>query len=223
MNTQISQSYRERVSLAYSYTQSATTEWFKTIISFGALLDEVAGFLGEGRGGTHEGGGLKGWLETNCPEVNYNSAMGYRSMAAKCAKMLGGGTQVLAALQGREVITAPGTDDVIEIDAKILEKREELFERADSRRKLEQMYLEFMGSSVRRGRPVGTKAAKVAASELSPEQSARALWSKVIEPANNHGLQGAALLLSANDAETALLVLTDLCDILKRHLAAINR
>ena len=223
MNTQISQSYRERVSLAYSYTQSATTEWFKTIISFGALLDEVAGFLGEGRGGTHEGGGLKSWLEENCPEVGYKSAISYRAMAAKCAKMLGGGTQVLAALQGREVITAPGTDDVIEIDAKILEKREDLFERADSRRKLEQMYLEFMGSGVRRGRPVGTKAAKVAASELSPEQSARALWSKVIEPANNHGLQGAALLLSVNDAETALLVLTDLCDILKRRLAAINR
>ena len=223
MNTQISQNYRERVSTAYAYTQSKTAEWFRTIVSFGALLDEVADFLGEGRGGTHEGGGLKAWLEENCPEVSYNTAMGYRAMASKCAKMLGGGTQVLAALQGREVITAPGTDDVIEIDAKILEKREELFERADSRRKLEQMYLEFMGSGVRRGRPVGTKAAKVAASELSPEQSARALWSKVIEPANNHGLQGAALLLSVNDAETALLVLTDLCDILKRRLAAINR
>ena len=223
MNTQISQSYRERVSTAYAYTQSKTAEWFRTIVSFGALLDEVASFLGEGRGRGNDGEGLKGWLEENCPEVSYKSAISYRAIAAKCAKMLGGGTQVLAALQGREVITAPGTDDVIEIDAKILEKREELFERADSRRKLEQMYMEFMGSGVRRGRPVGTKAAKVAASELSPEQSARALWSKVIEPANNHGLQGAALLLSVNDAETALLVLTDLCDILKRHLAAINR
>lgn len=215
--------YRDRVSSSYADVNAKTGEWFRTIISFGALLDEVTVFLGEARHRDNEGDGLKNWLAENCPEVNYKTAMGYKSMATKCAKMLGGGTMAIAALQGLEVVKAPGANETIEIDAEVLDKRDALFEAADSRRKLEQMYLEFMGSGVRRGRPVGTKAAKVAASELSPEQSARALWSKVIEPANNHGLKGAALLLSANDAETALLVLTDLCDILKRHLAAINR
>ena len=218
MNTQISQNYRERVSTAYAYTQSKTAEWFRTIVSFGALLDEVASFLGESRGRGHDGEGLKTWLEENCPEVSYNTAMGYRAMAAKCAKMLGGGSQAIAALQGREMVTSPGSNDVVEVDAEILEKRDALFEAADSRRKLEQMYLEFMGSGVRRGRPVGTKAAKVSAAELSPEQSARALWSKVIEPANTYGLEPASRLLTLNDARTALDVLTTLCDILKRRL-----
>ena len=216
--------YRARVSSSYAAVNAKTGEWFRTIISFGALLDEVASFLGARRGRGHDGEGLKTWLEENCPEVNYNTAMGYRAMASKCAKMLGGGTMATAALQGLEVVKAPGANETVEIDAEVLEKRDQLFETVDSRRKLEQMYLDFFGDNKPKGgRPVGTKAAKVAASSLSPEQSARALWSKVIEPANNHGLQGAALLLSANDAETALLVLTDLCDILKRHLAAINR
>ena len=218
MNTQISQNYRERVSTAYAYTQSKTAEWFRTIVSFGALLDEVASFLGESRGRGHDGEGLKTWLEENCPEVSYNTAMGYRAMASKCAKMLGGGSQAIAALQGREMVTSPGSNDVVEVDAEILEKRDALFEAADSRRKLEQMYLDFMGGAVKRGRPVGTKAAKVSAAELSPEQSARALWSKVIEPANTYGLEPASRLLTLNDARTALDVLTSLCDILKRRL-----
>ena len=218
MNAQISQSYRERVSTAYAYTQSKTAEWFRTIVSFGALLDEVASFLGEGRGRGNDGEGLITWLEENCPEVNYKTAMSYRAMASKCAKMLGGGSQAIAALQGREMVTSPGSNDVVEVDAEILEKRDALFEAADSRRKLEQMYLDFMGGAVKRGRPVGTKAAKVSAAELSPEQSARALWSKVIEPANTYGLEPASRLLTLNDARTALDVLTTLCDILKRRL-----
>ena len=218
MNTQISQNYRERVSTAYAYTQSKTVEWFRAIVSFGALLDEVASFLGEGRGRGNDGEGLITWLEENCPEVNYKTAMSYRAMASKCAKMLGGGSQAIAALQGREMVTSPGSNDVVEVDAEILEKRDALFEAADSRRKLEQMYLDFMGGAVKRGRPVGTKAAKVSAAELSPEQSARALWSKVIEPANTYGLEPASRLLTLNDARTALDVLTTLCDILKRRL-----
>ena len=223
MNTQISQNYRERVSTAYAYTQSKTAEWFRTIVSFGALLDEVASFLGESRGRGHDGEGLKPWLEENCPEVNYNTAMGYRAMASKCAKILGGGTMAIAALQGLEVVKAPGANETVEIDAEVLEKRDQLFETVDSRRKLEQMYLDFFGDNKPKGgRPVGTKAAKVAASSLSPEQSARALWSKVIEPANIHGLRPAAALLSSSDAKTALTVLTELCDFLKRRLATLG-
>ena len=210
--------YRDRVSSSYADVNAKTGEWFRTIISFGALLDEVAAFLGAKNGGKHEGGSLENWISENCPEVNYKTAMGYKTMATKCAKMLGGGTMAIAALQGLEVVKAPGTNETIEIDAEILEKRDALFEAADSRRKLEQMYLDFMGGAVKRGRPVGTKAAKVSAAELSPEQSARALWSKVIEPANTYGLEPASRLLTLNDARTALDVLTTLCDILKRRL-----
>ena len=222
MNTQISQNYRERVSTAYAYTQSKTAEWFRTIVSFGALLDEVASFLGEGRGGTHEGGGLKSWLEENCPEVNYNTAKGYRAMASKCVKMLGGGSQAIAALQGREMVTSPGSNDVVEVDAEILDKRDALFEAADSRRKLEQMYLDFMGGARKVGRPKGSKAVKPTAAEISPEQSARAIWSRVIEPAKDATLDASAALLGKGDLTAALEILTSLCDILKRRLAAVR-
>ena len=103
--------YRDRVSSSYADVNAKTGEWFRTIISFGALLDEVTSFLGEGRGRGNDGEGLKGWLEENCPEVSYKSAMGYKSMATKCAKMLGGGTMAIAALQGLEVVKTPGANE----------------------------------------------------------------------------------------------------------------
>lgn len=209
--------YRDRVSTSYADVNAKTGEWFRTVISFGALLDEVAAFLGEARGRNHGGEGLENWLSKNCPEVNYNTAMGYKAMAVKCAKMLGGGTQAIAALQGRDTVSAPGGGEAVDVDAEILEKRDQLFEAADSRRKLEQMYLDFM--SQKPGRPKGTTAnKKVSAATLSPEEDARALWSRLIAPAQTYGLEPAASLLTADDAETALDILTGLCDILKRRL-----
>ena len=209
--------YRDRVNTSYADVNAKTGEWFRTVISFGALLDEVAAFLGSTHGGKHEGGSLENWLAENCPEVSYKTAMGYKAMAVKCAKMLGGGTQAIAALQGRDTVSAPGGGETVDVDAEILEKRDQLFEAADSRRKLEQMYLDFM---VRKpGRPKGTTAnKKVSAATLSPEEDARALWSRLIAPAQTYGLEPAATLLTSEDAEAALEILTGLCDILKRRL-----
>lgn len=209
--------YRDRVSTSYADVNAKTGEWFRSVISFGALLDEVAAFLGEARHRDNEGKGLKTWLAENCPEVNVNTAYGYKSMAAKCAKMLGGGTQAIAALQGRDTVSAPGGGKAVDVDTEILEKRDQLFEAADSRRKLEQMYLDFM--SRKPGRPKGTTAnKKVSAATLSPEEDARALWSRLIAPAQTYGLEPAATLLTSEDAEAALEILTSLCDILKRRL-----
>ena len=209
--------YRDRVSSSYADVNAKTGEWFRTVISFGALLDEVAAFLGESRGRNHGGEGLENWLAENCPEVNYKTAMGYKAMAVKCAKMLGGGTQAIAALQWRDTVSAPGGGEAVDVDAEILEKRDQLFEAADSRRKLEQMYLDFM--SRKPGRPKGTTAnKKVSAATLSPEEDARALWSRLIAPAQTYGLEPAASLLTSEDAEAALEILTGLCDILKRRL-----
>ena len=209
--------YRDRVNTSYADVNAKTGEWFRSVISFGALLDEVAAFLGAKNGGKHEGGSLENWLAENCPEVNYNTEMGYKAMAVKCAKMLGGGTQAIAALQWRDTVSAPGGGEAVDVDAEILEKRDQLFEAADSRRKLEQMYLDFM--SRKPGRPKGTTAnKKVSAATLSPEEDARALWSRLIAPAQTYGLEPAASLLTSEDAEAALDILTSLCDILKRRL-----
>lgn len=207
--------YRDRVSSSYADVNAKTGEWFRTVVSFGALLDEVAAFLGKTQG--RDGEGLRVWLSENCPEVSYKTAMGYKAMAIKCAKMLGGGTQAIAALQGRDTVSAPGGGKAVDVDAEILEKRDQLFEAADSRRKLEQMYLDFM--SRKPGRPKGTTAnKKVTAATLSPEEDARALWSRLIAPAQTYGLEPAAALLTSEDATAALQILTSLCDILKRRL-----
>lgn len=209
--------YRDRVNTSYANVNAKTGEWFRSVISFGALLDEVAAFLGAKNGGKHECGSLENWLSENCPEVSYKTAMGYKAMAVKCAKMLGGGTQAIAALQWRDTVSAPGGGKAVDVDAEILEKRDQLFEAADSRRKLEQMYLDFM--SRKPGRPKGTTAnKKVSAATLSPEEDARALWSRLIAPAQTYGLEPAATLLTSEDAEAALEILTGLCDILKRRL-----
>lgn len=209
--------YRAQVSMAYAYTQSATAEWFKTIIAFGALLDEVSAFLGASRGGNHDGEGLKSWLAKNCPEVNINTAYGYKAMAAKCAKMLGGGTQAIAALQGREVIKAPGSDETVEIDGEILAKREELFAEADSRRKLEQMYLDFIGGETKAkgGRP---KAAAKPIVKLSRRDEARKIWSDVLIVLSKTSVRDSIPLLPENETSICLDELKGLVAALKDHL-----
>ena len=140
------QHYKTHVSSQYQVVCQKTGEFFREVVNFGALLNEVSDFIGEGRGRGNDGEGLRSWLAENCPEVEYKSAMSYKAMAAKCATMIGGGTQALAVLQNKETVLAPGSDhDFIDVDAKYLEKRDELFEKADSRRKLEQMWLRFCG------------------------------------------------------------------------------
>jgi len=148
--------YKTLVSEQYRTVCAKTGEFFREVVKFGALLNEVEGFIGEGRGGVHDNDGLKGWLEENCPDVNYNTAKGYKAMAAKCAKMIGGGVQALACLQGRDEVIEPGTQDVVDVEESFIEKRNALFEEVDSRRKLEQMWFEFLGAPRKPGRPVGT-------------------------------------------------------------------
>lgn len=170
--------YRERVSAQYRAVCEKTGEFFREVVKFGALLNEVESFLGEGRGLGHDGDGLKGWLETNCPEINYNTAQGYKGMAAKCAAMIGGGTQALACLQGRDEVVEPTTQEIIDIDASFVERRDALFEAADSRRKLEQLWFEFCGKSAKKvGRPKG--AAKFEFKKDPPEVEAARIWAEI--------------------------------------------
>ena len=177
-------SYRDRVESAYAEVGRRQGEFIRAVCAFGALLDEVAAFLGTSNGGDRKSlaaaeqseSTLQSWLAENCPEINYNTAMGYRSLAVKAARMLGGGTQAIAALQGRDTVAEPGTGDVIYVDAKVVKKRDELFEAVDSRRKLEQAYFSFMSAG---GQEKAKKKAakKVASGEgLSMGDSATMLW-----------------------------------------------
>ena len=156
--------YQKRVSDQYAAIETAKDNLLRECVKFGALLTEVGYFLGEARHAKNDGEGLKTWLEENCPEVNYNTAMGYKALAAKCVKMLGGGSQAVAVLQDKTEVVPPGEDAPIEVDSKFIEKRDELFNEVKSRRELEQTYFKFMASEGKgkRGRKEGSKAAQVA-------------------------------------------------------------
>lgn len=208
--------YRDRVSTSYADVNAKTGEWFRTVVSFGALLDEVAAFLGAKNGGKHEGGSLENWLSENCPEVNYNTAMGYKAMASKCAQMLGGGTQAIAALQGRDTVLAPGGGETVDVDADILKKRDQLFEAADSRRKLEQLYLDFLGGDKPKGgRP---KADLSPIPKLTKAQESKKIWSDVLLILNKTSVHNAIPLLPEKETQLCVETLSDLLSSLKDHL-----
>ena len=129
----------------------------------GVILIRWEQYLGEARGGRHEGGGLKGWLEANVPELNYKTAVNYKSQAEMALKMLGGGAKAQAVLLDEPTVTQPD-GEVIEVEAEYVAQRDKIFEDVKSRRQLEQTYFKFMASEGKgkRGRPAGSKAAQVA-------------------------------------------------------------
>ena len=136
--------YRDRVSEAYGRIETAKDNLLRECVKFGALLTEVGYYLGEARGRGKDGDGLKAWLEENCPEVNYSTAINYKALATKCVKMLGGGSQAVAVLQDKTEVIPPGEEEAVEVESKFIEKRDNLFNEVKSRRELEQTYFKFM-------------------------------------------------------------------------------
>ena len=196
---------------------------FRTSIAFGALLVvaqqklEQAGLLKRGRGS--EGEGLKGWLAKNCPEVNYNTAMKWKLRAELMIKGLGGDKNALYATAG-DVAYVCDDGKTIDIPSETLDKRDDIF-KCETVAKFEQMMLDLFGDGGKGGgRPKGTKA------DLSKKPdsndalaAARALWSKIIVPADREAvaLAAAARLLNAEDVENAKIVLSNLMDYLKER------
>ena len=147
-----------RLSRQYAKVNGSWKNALEQTVRFGAMLKEWGDFLGEGRGGAGGGasGGLQTWLAKNCPEINYKTAMGYKHLAEKTVRMLGGGAGAVAALLGRDTVTDPDGNEV-PIDAEVVEKKEEIFREAGSRRKLEQMYFDFTDAPKPKGRAKGSK------------------------------------------------------------------
>ena len=144
-----------RLSRQYAKVNGSWKNALEQTVRFGAMLKEWGDFLGDTQG--RAGKGLQTWLAQNCPEINYNTAMGYKLLAEKTVRMLGGGAPAVAALIGRDTVTDPDGNEV-PIDAEVVEKKEEIFRAADSRRKLEQMYFDFTEAPARpKGRAKGSK------------------------------------------------------------------
>ena len=161
------------ISAQYGVLAAKGNDFRREAIKFGSLLVEWEQFLGKSQG--RDGEGLKNWLEQYCPEINYSTAIKYKLLAEKNAQMLGGGAMALAALQGETTVTQPD-GEVIDVEAEVIEKRDEIFAEANSFSKLEQMWFDLFGPG---DKPKAKKKAvkKVASGEgLSMGDSATMLW-----------------------------------------------
>ena len=198
----------------YKVVVAAERTSFRERVKFGAMLICWEQFLGEGRG-KGECEGLKGWLEKHCPDIGYVTAMGYKDCAKRAVAMLGGGAVAMAALLDQTEVTAPNAETVT-VDAEVLERRDELFADATSRRKLEQMYFEFAyGKGGKAGRP---KAEAVALPKLKKSEEAAAIWAGVMRVLDKSAVMDAVPLLDEKATRVCKERLGDLYEALKRHL-----
>ena len=200
----------------YQVVIRAEVATFRERVRFGGMLLQWERFLGEARGGKGgtAGEGLKGWLEKNCPEIGYITAMGYKTMAERAIKMLGGGAVVTAALLGNDKVTQPD-GEVIDVPVEEARKCDALFEKADSRRKLEQMWFAFMAESEK---PKKKKAGVGQLVTPSLKEAAKSTWNIFMQKATHHSLKDTIPLLGEKETQVCHDGLMDLLSLLKKHL-----
>ena len=190
---------------------------FRERVKFGAMLIQWEQYLGEGRGGiggTANGEGLKGWLERNCPALPYTTATGYKSMAERVIKMIGGGRMAEAALLEHDTVTQPD-GEVVDIDSVTIAARDRLFSNIDSRRKLEQAWFDFIGKAERSSAITASKAIK----KLSKQDEAKVIWTGVMNILDKSAVLDSVPLLPGNVAQVCLNRISDLRDALKQRVS----
>ena len=221
--------YTEVLTGQYAKVESAKGAFVREAVRFGAMMMEVESNVlprqninsQRQKGCTSGGQGLEAWLSANCPAINYKTAMSYKSMAVKFSAMLGGGDVAVAALvENSGGKTAK--DEVIDVPAEIVEKREALFGEVDSRRKLEQAYFEFMaadfGGGETRGKVGRPKADKARAPHLKASEAAAVIWAGVMRVLDKSAVMDAVPLLDEKATRVCKERLGDLYKALKRHL-----
>ena len=221
--------YTEVLTGQYAKVESAKGAFVREAVRFGAMMMEVESNVlprqninsQRQKGCTSGGQGLEAWLSANCPAINYKTAMSYKSMAMKFSVMLGGGEVAVAALvENSGGKTAK--DEVIDVPAEIVEKREALFDEVDSRRKLEQAYFEFMalenpGYGATGGKAGRPKAEKVDLPKLKKSEEAAAIWAGVMRLLDKSAVKDAIPLLDAKATEVCLDRVGELYRALKEH------
>ena len=202
------------ISAQYGVLAAKGNDFRREAIKFGSLLVEWEQFLGKSNAGRSSSGeGLKGWLEQYCPEINYTTAIKYKLLAEKNAQMLGGGAMAIAALQGETTVTQPD-GEVIDVEAKVIEKRDEIFAEANSFSKLEQMWFDLFGPG---DKPKAKKEAKPLP-KLSQRDAAKSIWNIFMQQATRRSLKDAIPLLGEKETQTCYDDLRDLVELLKSHL-----
>ncbi len=209
----------QQLTTQYRAVVAATGQMLREAVKFGAMLMELEAIVGKSHGGFDSAGdGVKGWLAENCPEINYSTAIVYKNLAAKSATLIGGlGLQTIAALQGGGHVTKTN-GETVDVPAEIIEKRDALFEAVDSRRKLEQMYFEFMREQER---PRGKKAkgaGEAAIPKLTQREEAAAIWTRVMGVIDKTSVLDAVPLLPQKAAKVCYDRLSELAKAMKSHM-----
>lgn len=213
-NSQASQLEKEaayRLSRQYKKATLAFGSALEQVVCFGSMLTEWEGYLG---GWGKKGDGLKSWLAANCPEINYQTAMGYKHLGQKAAALLGGGAQAIAVLTGRETVKAPGATDEMPVDPAVVEKKSALFHEATSRRKLEQLYFRFMGEAEPRVRRDAQPIPK-----MKKTDEAKAIWNGVMQIVSKTSVRDAIPLLEESACKACYDGIKLVLDALRKHLA----
>ena len=190
---------------------------YRERVKLGVMLLQWEAYLGKDEGmARRDGSGLKGWLEKNLPELGYSTALSYKDQALKTVRLLGGGEMAKAALLGESQVTQPD-GEVVDVDTKIIETRDDLYAHVDSRRKLEQEYFKFMAGEAKAkgGRP---KASDAPIAKLSKKDEAKAIWNQFLQAAAKSSVKDSIPLLPAKETQIAYDDLNDLCKMLKEHL-----
>lgn len=198
-----------RLSRQYRKATAAFGAALEQVVCFGAMLSEWESYVG---GWGKKGEGLKSWLANNCPEINYATAMGYKALGQKAAALIGGGAQALAVLNGRETVKAPGAAEETPVDQEVIDAKDALFHEATSRRKLEQLYFQFVGRDRPAKKPDGAPLPK-----LSKQQEATAIWTGILNQIGRNSVMDAVPLLGAKETDVCLDRIGTLYRALKDH------
>lgn len=181
------------------------------------------------KGKFSDGASIEPWLTENCPEINYKTAQSYKALALKMVAMMGGPQPaVLAALAAPsemqityETADDEGTDQV---PSSIIEDREAIFADATSRRKLEQMYFDFMAKNGRDGARPSRDCGRDGAGDSQPlpkltkAQAAERIWAHLSNELAKRTAHDAVLLLPAKTAEVVHGQLLDLLKLFKQQM-----
>ena len=190
-------------------------------LKLGAMVSEAVKRLqledlAANRGRNSVGGGALGWWNDVCPKndagetvIKYKTVMMWKAAAENLPKLMGLG---LMKADKMLALLAENPEEAVGKDAKILASAE----KAANGMTMRQMLLwggdEPKGKP---GRPVGSVSQYNKPDTNDPATCARAEWSRVIVPATNTTVLGAAAkLLKLQDVEDALVALKVLIDFL---------
>lgn len=202
----------EQIISQYRTVVESEKTCFKERVKFGAMLIQWEQYLGDGRG-RNDNCGLKGWLEKNCPALPYTTATGYKSMAERVIKMIGGGRMAEAVLLECETVMQPN-GEVVDVDSAMAQARDNLFANVDSRRKLEQAWFDFMKTQ-----GVATSKAQHPVKKLSKQEESKVIWTGVMNILDKSAVLDSVALLPGNVASACLARITTLRDALKQRVS----